>query len=76
MKRAACDILDQLIRIEEKDGLAGVALILWDFGNDVGYVCEFATLFFGFFDFLFIFGGLYKEVGFGVFGSIGKEGVN
>jgi hypothetical protein len=76
MKRAAWNIFDQLVRIQEKDGFVAIGLTLRDFSHDVGYVCEFTALFFGFFEFLFIFCGLYKEIGFGVFGPIRKKRVN
>jgi hypothetical protein len=76
VKRATCNIFDQLIWIEEKDGFVGMRLSLGDFGHDVGDVGELSSFFFGLFEFLFIFGGLYKEIGFGIFDTIGEQGIN
>ncbi len=76
MKRAACNIFDQLIWIEEKDRFVGIRLSFGNFGHDVGNIGQFSSLFFGFFKFLFIFGGLYKEIGFGIFDTIGEQRIN
>jgi hypothetical protein len=76
VKRAACNIFDKLIWIEEEDGFFGMRLSLRDFGHDVGDVCQLSSFLFGLFEFLLIFGGLYKEIGFGIFDTIGEQGIN
>lgn len=76
MERATCNIFDKLIWIEEKDRFVGMRLSLGDFGDDVGDVGQLSSFFFGFFEFLLIFSGLYKEIGFGIFDTIGEQGIN